>query len=111
MREHLDINDIDLLKKEGWEIASHGVLHKNLLKLSDVDIDHELAESKIKLKELMGYCETYAYPYGAYNKFIRRCVEKYYAYAFTVDQGGTSLVVDRHQLKRYSITEIYKMLD
>lgn len=111
LREHLDINDIDLLKKEGWEIASHGVLHKNLLKLSDVDIDHELAESKIKLKELMGYCETYAYPYGAYNKFIRRCVEKYYAYAFTVDQGGTSLVVDRHQLKRYSITEIYKMLD
>ena len=111
LREHLDFNDINHLKEEGWEIASHGVLHKNLLKLSDVEIEHELAESKKTLKKLMGYCETYAYPYGAYNKFIRRCVEKYYAYAFTVDQGGTSMAVDRHQLKRYSITEIYKMLN
>lgn len=111
LRDHLDINDIHLLKKEGWEIASHGVLHKNLLKLSDIEINHELAESKKTLEELIGYCETYAYPYGAYNKFIRRCVENYYAYAFTVDQGGTSMIVDRHQLKRYSITEIYKMLN
>ena len=31
-------------------------------------------------------------------------------YAFAVDKGGTSMVVDKHQLKRYSITEIYEML-
>lgn len=110
LREHLDINAINLLIKEGWEVASHGVFHKNLLKLSDVEIKYELLESKKALNEIVGYCDTYAYPYGAYNKFIRRCVEKYYKYAFTVDQGGTSMVVDKHQLKRYSITEIYKML-
>ena len=110
LREHLDINDINLLIKEGWEVASHGVYHKNLLKLSDVEIEYELLESKKALNQIVGYCDTYAYPYGAYNKFIRRCVEKYYKYAFTVDQGGTSMVVDKHQLKRYSISEIYKML-
>lgn len=110
LREHLDINAINLLIKEGWEVASHGVFHKNLLKLSDVEIEYELLESKKALNQIVGYCDTYAYPYGAYNKFIRRCVEKYYKYAFTVDQGGTSMVVDKHQLKRYSITEIYKML-
>lgn len=111
LREHLDAIDIVRLKAEGWEIASHGVLHKNLLKLSDMEIDYELSESKKTLERLVGFCETYAYPYGAYNKFIRRCVEKYYSYAFTVNEGGTSMVVDRHQLKRYSITEIYKMLE
>lgn len=110
LREHLDINAINLLIKEGWEVASHGVFHKNLLKLSDVEIEYELLESKKALNQIVGYCDTYAYPYGAYNKFIRRCVEKYYKYAFAVDQGGTSMVVDKHQLKRYSITEIYKML-
>ena len=110
LREHLDINDINLLIKEGWEVASHGVFHKNLLKLSDVEIEYELLESKKALNQIVGYCDTYAYPYGAYNKFIRRCVEKYYKYAFAVDQGGTSMVVDKHQLKRYSISEIYKML-
>jgi len=111
LREHLDVNDIYLLAKEGWEIASHGVLHKNLLKLNDAEIEYELFESKQTLNQLVGNCNTYAYPYGAYNKFIRHCVEKYYEYAFTVDQGGTSMVVDKHQLKRYSITEIYKMLN
>lgn len=110
LREHLDINGINLLIKEGWEVASHGVFHKNLLKLSDVEIEYELLESKKALNQIVGYCDTYAYPYGAYNKFIRRCVEKYYKYAFAVDQGGTSMVVDKHQLKRYSISEIYKML-
>lgn len=110
LRQHLDFNDINLLREEGWELASHGVLHKNLLKLSDKEIEYELYESKQTLIQLIGYCESYAYPYGAYNKFIRRCVEKYYAYAFTVDQGGTLMAVDKHQLKRYSITEIYKIL-
>lgn len=110
LREHLDIKDINLLVKEGWEVASHGVFHKNLLKLNDVEIEYELLESKQSLNQLVGYCDAYAYPYGAYNKFIRRCVEKYYKYAFAVDKGGTSMVVDKHQLKRYSITEIYKML-
>jgi hypothetical protein len=38
-------------------------------------------------------------------------VEKYYRYAFSVDQGGTSMIIDRYQLKRYSITEIYKMIN
>lgn len=111
LREHLDISDLNILKNEGWEIGSHGVLHKNLLKLSDLDVDFELSESKKSIEQLIGYCETYAYPYGAYNKFIRHSVEKYYAYAFTVDEGGTSLVIDRHQLKRYSISEIYKMIE
>lgn len=54
--------------------------------------------------------ETYAYPYGAYNAFIKRCVGKYYRYAFSVTQGGTSLVADSLQIRRYSITDIYQML-
>lgn len=110
LRKHLDRDDLQLLKSEGWEIASHGVLHKNLLKLSDLEIEKELAESKKVIGRVMGYCETFAYPYGAYNKFICQCAAKYYSYAFSVDQGGTSIVVDRYQLKRYSISEIYDML-
>ena len=53
---------------------------------------------------------TYAYPYGAYNGYIKSCVEKYYKYAFSVSQGGTSLAADQLQFRRYSISDIYKML-
>lgn len=110
LREHLNKDELKLLKREGWEIASHGVFHKNMLKLSDTEVEYELLESKKMLEQLIGSCETFAYPYGAYNKFISQCVAKYYSYAFSVDQGGTSMSVDRYQLKRYSITEIYEML-
>ena len=34
----------------------------------------------------------------------------FYRYAFAVNQGGTSLSADTYQLRRYSISEIYKIL-
>jgi peptidoglycan/xylan/chitin deacetylase (PgdA/CDA1 family) len=110
LRQHLDLDDIIKLKDNGWEIASHGVTHRNLLKLSDKEVEYELSESKRVLSNIVGDVMTYAYPYGSYNRFIKFCVEKYYKYAFAVSQGGTSLAIDKLQLRRYSISDIYKML-
>ena len=110
LRLHLDFDDIKILRDAGWEIASHGVTHRNLLKLSDTEIEYELSESKRQLSKIVDDVITYAYPYGAYNRYVKFCVEKYYKYAFAVSQGGTSLAVDKLQLRRYSISDIYKML-
>ena len=110
LRQHLNLDDIVKLKENGWEIASHGVTHRNLLKLSDKEVEYELSESKRMLSNIVGDVMTYAYPYGSYNRFIKFCVEKYYKYAFAVSQGGTSLAIDQLQLRRYSISDIYKML-
>lgn len=109
-RAHLSLTEIKKLVENGWEIASHGVTHRNLLKLSDVEVEEELSKSKVFLDGLVGYSSTYAYPYGAYNSYIQHCVEKYYKYAFAVSQGGTSIQVDKYQLRRYSISEIYNLL-
>lgn len=110
LRRHLNLDDLNELYEQGWEIASHGVNHYNLLKLSDAEILYELESSKRFVEDIWRYAETYAYPYGAFNEFIKSCVGKYYQYAFAVSKGGTSLVTDKLQIRRYSITEIYKML-
>lgn len=110
LRRHLNMDELQNLHEHGWEIASHGVSHFNLLKLTDEEIEHELKDSYDFLFGKWGMISTYAYPYGAYNDFIKSCVGKYYKYAFSVTKGGTSLVTDRLQIRRYSITEIYKML-
>ncbi len=110
MRQHLDMNELQHLHHRGWEIASHGVSHFNLLKLTDEELEYELKQSYDFLVKEWGEVLTYAYPYGTYNAFIKNCVGKYYKYAFSVTQGGTSLVADALQIRRYSITEIYKML-
>lgn len=110
LRQHLNMEELQNLHRYGWEIASHGVSHFNLLKLTDEEMDYELRQSHDSLVKEWGEVVTYAYPYGAYNAFIKSCVSKYYKYAFSVTQGGTSLIADSLQIRRYSITEIYKML-
>ena len=56
LRQHLDLDDILKLKENGWEIASHGVTHRNLLKLSDEEVEYELSESKRLLSSIVGEC-------------------------------------------------------
>ena len=110
LRWHLDEKDLLALQDSGWEIASHGVTHSNLLKLNDTEVDFELSESKRFLSNLVGEVYTYAYPYGAYNDYIKSCVGKHYKYAFATSSGGTSIYIDALQLRRYTISDIYKML-
>ncbi|MCZ2695831.1 polysaccharide deacetylase family protein [Bacteroides fragilis] len=110
-RRHLNMDELHNLHRNGWEIASHGVHHYNLLKLTAVEIDSELSMSHDFLVKEWGEAISYAYPYGAYNAFIMNCVGRYYKYAFSVTQGGDSLVADSLQIRRYSIAEIYQMLN
>ena len=110
LRQHLNMDELKNLYQHGWEIASHGVSHFNLLKLTDEELEYELKQSYDFIAKEWGEVLTYAYPYGAYNAFIKSRVSKYYKYAFSVTQGGTSLIADTLQIKRYSITEIYQML-
>lgn len=110
LREHLSMEQLDILHQQGWEIASHGVSHTNLLKLSDKELDQELHQSLTDISRRWGKTLTYAYPYGTYNEFVKKCVSKYYKYAFAVTSGGTSLIADSLQIRRYSISEIYNMI-
>ena len=109
LREHLNMNELKNLNNHGWEIASHGVSHYNLLKLTDEELEIELQQSKDFIINHFGEFSSYAYPYGAFNDYIKSCVARHYQYAFSVNKGGTSLCVDSLQIRRYSISEIYKM--
>ena len=110
MRMHLNMDELSALNNQGWEIASHGVHHYNFLKLTDIELEYEIQQSKEQIDSLFGPSDCFAYPYGANNAYIQHCVSSYYRYAFAVNQGGTSLSADTYQLRRYSISEIYKIL-
>ena len=110
MRRHLNMDELSTLNNQGWESASHGVHHYNFLKLTDIELENEIKQSKEQIDSLFGSSDCLAYPYGANNAYIQQCVSPYYKYAFAVNQGGTSLSADAHQLRRYSISEIYKIL-
>lgn len=109
-RLHMSYNELKELQSHGWEIGSHGVTHRSLLRLNDEEITSELAESKKILEEQFGLITSYAYPYGDYSDYIMGQVKKYYDNAFLLTQGGVFLTIDSLRIRRYYISEIYKII-
>lgn len=50
---HLDVDGLLELQQNGWEIGSHGVTHRSLLRLNDDEIVFELEESKRRLEIIL----------------------------------------------------------
>jgi peptidoglycan/xylan/chitin deacetylase (PgdA/CDA1 family) len=55
----------------GWEVGSHTCTHPWLPRCDEAMLEHELAESKALLEQLLGApCRTLAYPFGAYDERV-----------------------------------------
>lgn len=110
IRRHLTVEELLTLQSHGWEIGSHGITHKSLLRLSDDEVVNQLALSKEILEGIFGPVFSYAYPYGDFSPFIEEQVKKYYNNAVLLKQGGVFLPVDTHKIHRYYISEIYQII-
>jgi peptidoglycan/xylan/chitin deacetylase (PgdA/CDA1 family) len=61
----------------GISIGSHGVSHPHLTQLSDEELRHELADSKVEIEAELGRpCPDLAYPYGEYDERVRAAARK-----------------------------------
>lgn len=109
-RFHLNIEELHVLCNAGWEIGSHGVSHRSLLRLSDEEAIYELSFSKQMLEKEFGPITSYAYPYGDYNDYLMKIVKRFYENAFLLTQGGVFLEVDSYRIHRYYISEIYNII-
>jgi peptidoglycan/xylan/chitin deacetylase (PgdA/CDA1 family) len=59
------------------EFSSHGANHKRLRKCSDADVVFELTNSKEILEGMVGKpVRSFCYPYGAFDKRVRRLMFK-----------------------------------
>lgn len=109
-RVHLDIQGLNELNDNGWEIGSHGSNHISLLRLDTEDIIENLKSSKQTLSAYFGEIVSYAYPYGDYNYHISKLTKQHYQNIFAVDTGGTHISLDRHQIRRYTTDELIRLL-
>ncbi|MBT7617049.1 MAG: polysaccharide deacetylase family protein [Calditrichaeota bacterium] len=68
---HLNLEQLKVLIRAGWVIGSHTVTHRALTNLSDLEIKHELSESKKQLEALFNIqVDWVSFPFGRYNKRI-----------------------------------------
>ena len=108
-RKHLTNEMIYNLVQEGWEIGSHGLSHINMLRLSEHELDECLKKSKSMLSKY-GEIETFCYPYGIFNMYIKGKVGNYYKRAFSVEIGGTNYWDDPYQIARYTPEKLLSIL-
>lgn len=105
--------DVDMLSWEniremaenGIEFGAHTVNHSHLTQISIEEAKREIEESKKAVCEFTGLpISAFSYPYGEYNKDIKKLVkEAGFGYAFTVNPGMNRENGDLLELRRIVI--------
>lgn len=72
--------------KEGpFEVGAHTLTHPHLPDLDPERLKQEMWESRVRVKEELGSCDTFAYPFGEWNDAVASCAaECGYRFAFTL---------------------------
>jgi peptidoglycan/xylan/chitin deacetylase (PgdA/CDA1 family) len=99
----LNWDDVRALNESGvFEIGSHTVTHSDLNKISDDQLQWELAESQRLIFEKSGVkTDILAYPDGVFNdKVIKVMKNVGYKAGFTVNRGGNPFFNNPFSLKR-----------
>jgi peptidoglycan/xylan/chitin deacetylase (PgdA/CDA1 family) len=76
-KNHITREQILEMTRQGMRFESHSLTHPYLLSLSTKEIDEEVYKSKNEIQSLLN-CEVnhFSVPYGFYNRYLVRCVEK-----------------------------------
>lgn len=75
---------VEEMKEGGFEIGSHGLRHASLPTLSDEELREELWDSRQRIVERLGSCDTIAYPFGDWDaRVAAAAAECGYKLAFT----------------------------
>ena len=73
------------LAGRGWEIGAHTLSHPRLTELDDRELREELEGSRSLVAERLGRCDTFAYPFGAWDGRVERAaLAAGFRYAFTL---------------------------
>lgn len=95
----LDWDGVRALRDRGFAIGSHTVDHTILTKLSDVDLDHQLRESRSRIQaELAAPCPFIAYPNGGPSDVSQHVLQRVRAAGYRVGfttTGGFERPADR----------------
>jgi peptidoglycan/xylan/chitin deacetylase (PgdA/CDA1 family) len=76
---------LEEMKEGGFEVGSHGLSHAHLARLGPEALREELFDSRRRIAERLGSCETLAYPFGEWSPEVAAAAaECGYRFAFTL---------------------------
>ena len=73
------------MREAGFEVGSHGLTHAHFRELGGDALRDELLDSRRRITERLGSCETIAYPFGDWSREVAAATaECGYRFAFTL---------------------------
>ena len=105
----LSWDEVKTMRDGGMHFGSHGCSHSSLVKLSDIEIEKEILESKRILEEQLSEdCIFFALPFGSQLDFNQRIIKKIneigYLKCLLNIRGNNLIDSDQFALKRKSIS-------
>lgn len=85
----LDWTMVDAMAEAGVEFGSHTLTHPHLPELGDDELAHELGESRERIRDRLGSCDSIAYPFGDWDARVAAAAAAAgYRLAFTMPRGA-----------------------
>lgn len=76
---------LEEMKAGGFEVGAHTLTHPHLPELDDDTLREELWESRARIKQRLGACDTLAYPFGEWSdRVAAAAADCGYRYAFSL---------------------------
>ena len=84
----MNFDQINEWIRNGFSVGSHTMNHLNLTKIDNKDKIHQILNSKDFLSEKFNTkINSFAYPFGAYDKVTTNLINKYYDFAVTTKRS------------------------
>lgn len=100
-RTMLSWQEIKLMQAANITIGSHTLTHPNLTKLSKAEQTTEIYNSKIMIEDILGTeVNSFAYPYGIYNKTSLELVQEHYSCACSTELKLVNFTSQLYLLER-----------
>lgn len=95
---------LEEMKEGGFEVGSHTLTHPHLPELGDDALREELWESRARIKERLGTCDTLAYPFGEWsNRVAAAAADCGYRYAFSLPTKSGQRRATPHSIPRINV--------
>jgi peptidoglycan/xylan/chitin deacetylase (PgdA/CDA1 family) len=95
---------LEQMKEGGFEVGSHGLSHAHLPELGDEQLREELSQSRARLVERLGGCDTLAYPFGEWSpRVAAAAAECGYRFAFSLPSHSGQRRATPHSIPRVNV--------
>ena len=111
----VDIMNADTIRwwaANGIEFGAHSRTHPELDTIPAEQLGDEIEGSRKELEQICGIVpDSFAYPYGSYNRLVKEVTERSFRIAVTTEEGMNHLGTDPLRLKRAMVHPTDSLLE